>query len=305
MLHAWEKYGLKAAEDEFFQKYDRKSKLSIFRKVSFAHVVKGKIEFLGMVRGKDSTIYRKYYSQLCQLEPRFLKQQPIPPPIPKLIRPRVITEGETDWKHLEASLAKLQQQGLFIDVELDFHKSLKHAGGPNIKTMCMHYANTLQDQITIFVFDNDDPKVIKDVSGDGKEFKSWNNNVFSFVIPVPVHRILTPEVCIEMYYKDTEIARKDSNNRRLFLSNEFQPKSGKHKTDKDLNCTDLQKIKDPSKLCIIDDRVFNGNDENVALPKNDFADSVLTQTLNFNDFDHSEFSKIFDVIRKIIIEHGP
>jgi RNA-directed DNA polymerase len=65
---------------------------------------------------------------------------------------------------------------------------------------------------------------------------------------------------------------------------------------------DRQKIKN-KKFCIIDDSVFN-NDENVALPKDDFAVYVLTQKPNFNNLDHSEFRKIFDIIYKIIIENG-
>jgi hypothetical protein len=42
----------------------------------------------------------------------------------------------------------------------------------------------------------------------------------------------------------------------------------------------------------------------MALPKNDFADYVLNQEPNFNDLDHSEFSKIFEVIRRIIVENS-
>jgi RNA-directed DNA polymerase len=94
------------------------------------------------------------------------------------------------------------------------------------------------------------------------------------------------------------------NKRRLFLSTEFHPKSGKHEANKDLNCTDLNKIKNPKKLCIVDNRVFNSSNENMALPKDNFADYVLRQEKNFNDLDHSEFSKIFDIIYRIIIDHS-
>lgn len=61
----------------------------------------------------------------------------------------------------------------------------------------IQYARILQNQLTIFIFDNDDQKIIRDVSEDGRAYKAWENNVFSFVIPVPDHRIATPEICIE------------------------------------------------------------------------------------------------------------
>lgn len=303
MLHAWEKYGLKAAEDEFRKKYDQNGKYSAIRKASFPYIVKGKIEFLGMVRGKDSSVYLKYYNQLCRLAPQFAPKQPVAQPAIRLVKPCIITEGETDWKHLEISLKKLQKQGLFVNMELDFHKSLKQAGGASVKNICIQFANKHQDQITIFIFDNDDQTIIKDVSSSGENYKNWSNNVFSFVIPVPAHRSETPEVCIEMYYKDIEITREDEKGRRLFLSNEFQQRSGRHKMENNLNCTNLQKIKDSKKLCVIDDRVFDSNENNVALPKNDFAEYVLKQAVNFDNFDHTEFGKIFDIIHAIITEN--
>jgi RNA-directed DNA polymerase len=84
----------------------------------------------------------------------------------------------------------------------------------------------------------------------------------------------------------------------LFLSDEFNARSGRHKQE-DLNCTDLNKIRRPG-LAIIDDQVFNEREENVALPKSDFANYVLKQADNFNDFDVSEFSKIFGIIAMIV-----
>ncbi|MBE9203639.1 RNA-directed DNA polymerase [Synechocystis salina LEGE 06099] len=59
MLHAWAKFGLEAAEKEYYQKYEEKVKFSLKKKAIFSQVVKGKIEFLGMVKGKDNSLYQK------------------------------------------------------------------------------------------------------------------------------------------------------------------------------------------------------------------------------------------------------
>ncbi|MDD5681317.1 MAG: TIR domain-containing protein [Candidatus Omnitrophica bacterium] len=56
MLHAWEIYGLRASEDEFHKKFS-KCRLPCKNPPSFCDVLKGKIEFLGMVRGKDNPMY--------------------------------------------------------------------------------------------------------------------------------------------------------------------------------------------------------------------------------------------------------
>ena len=47
MLHAWEKYGLEAAQSEFWEKYDRKHRAPWNHAPDFEKVVKGKIEYLG------------------------------------------------------------------------------------------------------------------------------------------------------------------------------------------------------------------------------------------------------------------
>ena len=144
MLHVWEKYGLIAAENEFMQKYDRKCRFPAKRHISFPHIVKGKIEFIGMVRGKDCPIYLSFYSQLCKLEPKFVKQQIVPLKSVDLARPRIVTEGKADWKHLEASLAIFKRQGQFMDLDLDFHRSEDSAGAASIKRMCIEYSRVPQ-----------------------------------------------------------------------------------------------------------------------------------------------------------------
>jgi RNA-directed DNA polymerase len=55
MLHAWENYGEAAAQDHFLMRYDRKQRAQPPK--SFRAVLRGKIEFIGFVRGRDDGIY--------------------------------------------------------------------------------------------------------------------------------------------------------------------------------------------------------------------------------------------------------
>ncbi len=63
MLHAWEKWDLGPAEMEFSAKYDHKHRKPSKGKPQFRAVVRGKIAFLGMVRGKNDKMYKKFRQQ--------------------------------------------------------------------------------------------------------------------------------------------------------------------------------------------------------------------------------------------------
>ncbi|MCL4250171.1 MAG: TIR domain-containing protein [Anaerolineae bacterium] len=59
MLHAWEKYGLEAAQAEFEKRYNQQVSNSVGVR-RFEVVLKGKLNFLKMVRGADDLLYLKY-----------------------------------------------------------------------------------------------------------------------------------------------------------------------------------------------------------------------------------------------------
>lgn len=69
MLHAWETHGPDAAEQEFQNIYDKKHRSEWKKPPSFKQVVKGKIQYLGMVRGKNDPLYLYYCKLINKLEP--------------------------------------------------------------------------------------------------------------------------------------------------------------------------------------------------------------------------------------------
>ena len=74
MLHAMEKFGLDDAEKEYHAKYLNQPLRNPLRQPpSFLKVLKGKIEYLGMVRGKDNPIYLNFLHKLAELAPEFVK----------------------------------------------------------------------------------------------------------------------------------------------------------------------------------------------------------------------------------------
>jgi RNA-directed DNA polymerase len=78
MLHSWEKYGEEKAEADFLSKYNSKHRSPWKGRPSFKYVVKGKIEYLGMVRGKDSFIFSKLNNKLRKLDPELASKSEYP-----------------------------------------------------------------------------------------------------------------------------------------------------------------------------------------------------------------------------------
>ena len=76
MLHALEKFGLENAQKEYHSKYFNLSLRNPSRELpSFTRVVKGKIDYLGMVRGKDNPIYINFMQKLRGLVPGIIKEE--------------------------------------------------------------------------------------------------------------------------------------------------------------------------------------------------------------------------------------
>ena len=68
MLYAWQKFGLENAERDFIQKHDDKFRHPDANPPSFKRVLKGKIDFLGLVRGKHNTLYRRFKKKYIWLQ---------------------------------------------------------------------------------------------------------------------------------------------------------------------------------------------------------------------------------------------
>ena len=211
---------------------------------------------------------------------------------------RVLTEGPTDWKHLKAALRRLKQRGLFHDLEIEFQEDELDTGESELLRICRQYARQEQPHPVVCLFDRDVPATLRDVVTDGKNYKHWGKRVYSAALPIPDHRQSTPNICIEFYYPDGDIQRKDAKGRRLFIGTEFSSRTSRHLSEP-LLCADRNKT---GKFTIIDSQVYSSNsssEENVALSKNAFAQYVLSEESNFHNLDISAFVGLFTLIEEI------
>ena len=239
-------------------------------------------------------------------------------------KPIIITEGATDWKHMLAAYNKLSKidkyKELFNDLDFEFFEyEAKNSnkttgnkidmGNTALLKICENYSKIPNIRKMIFIADCDDDTINGKMSLQGVKYKTWGNNVFSFILPVPDFRKDTPKICIEHLYSDDEIKteyKKEEGDipRRLYLGNEFNVHGYMTKEDK---CCEKRKLCGSDKISIIDgsseERVINPKDvnsPNFALSKMDFAECVLEKKSGFEDFDFSNFVPIFEIIKEII-----
>lgn len=228
----------------------------------------------------------------------------------------IITEGKTDWMHMEAAYNNLSSNPMYADVfdglDFKFLENKKSMGDKNLCKTCELLSKLPTDKKIICIADADDKDNIKNLGGTDKKYKKWNANLYSFVLPVPESRKNTPQICIEHYYSDKEIKtvyQDDNASRRLFMGNEFDERGVSQ--DHQYLCANRNSC-GPSKISIIEGsdkdrvtRILDDQDKktNYALPKSKFAELILNQEPPFDHFDFTNFLEIFKIIKEISEEN--
>jgi DNA polymerase III delta prime subunit len=205
------------------------------------------------------------------------------------------TEGKTDTQYLRRA-----GEVLGFQHNIDFPVSLD-MGDDQLFKQCVALSKASQSQLTIFIFDCDNPDIVSKVSDGEKSYKSWGNNVFSFAIPIPDHRSGELGVCIELYFNDLDLKIPNVEGRRLFLSSEFNHASGRHLSETTLSAGHKGKLSPgKAKVKILDTEVYDADHNNVALSKSEFATPIANADGSFGAVNFQEFKKIFSVVEQIL-----
>lgn len=238
------------------------------------------------------------------------------------IKPLIITEGSTDWKHMKAAfnalrnddrygewLSKLQFEFLEyepLNSKIDCATKLQMSCS-ELDELCQAYGKLPSKRKMIFIADNDDPITKKDL--DGAPYKKWSGNVYSFCLSVPPHRT-NSNICIEHLYTDDEITRKvilkDEVERRIYLGSEFDKSGHLIEDGTAYFCNAMQNQQERAKNAIVDGSdkkkviKIGSDDTNYALPKAEFAERVLNKQAPFDNMNFECFVPIFERIRDIL-----
>lgn len=228
-----------------------------------------------------------------------------------LTKPLIITEGKTDWKHFKNALLKLNDEGKYLDLDFEFleYEDGIEMGDSHLKSLCEQTSKLNNDRKVICIFDRDDNKIVSEMDGVENPFKEWGNSVYSFCIPTPSHRSAYNKISIEFYYTDDELKTIDEEtNRRLFFTNEVEEirvisKTNKKKSNSRINILEIEKADeeaDKKIYCEDVEKITNSEGVKVAHSKNVFANNILNRKTGFENFDITEFEKVFDIISQII-----
>lgn len=166
------------------------------------------------------SFYDKIKNPILRLKQIEGENEKLKEKINNLTMPLIITEGKTDWKHIKLAKSKLNNADVY-----DFYESNDDMGDTTALNMLKEQAKTFNPNKRIFIFDNDNKDIIKDVTSENDMFKKWGNNVYSFVIPKPKIRDNDNAISIEHYYPDAvlkkELIISDGVTRRIYCGNDF------------------------------------------------------------------------------------
>jgi len=217
----------------------------------------------------------------------------------------IVTEGKTDWRHLKAARKKLK-----IKSKLAFYEFEEGGGDINILKMCKEFAKLPNQTKRIFVFDNDNERILKELDKKTKgnaNYQSWGNNVFSFYLPKPSHRKKYKNISIEFFYTDDEIHAIDPKTKKqLLFTNEIEERVIKNITSKKHQIS-FVKLDEPIREDEFDKKIYcedvpnivGKNGKQVAHSKTIFANNVINEKHGYNNFNFSEFKEIFKIINMI------
>ena len=334
MLHDWKVNGADKAQEHYLKSFDLANRPpSKDTNVSFPNVVRGKLEHIRQVRTYRVDLLNKIEEQKCIRKKTHLPQKGDQPTISKdqqyyryfqrfeqlTIRdcgvPTILGEGQTDWMHLRKAFKHFKDKGDFVGLSLNIHRHKPYAVGGNdcLQSFCgmknERYIVSFPCPV-ICVFDRDVAEINKKHDDENNGYIDYGNNVYSIVLPKPAHRT-TERFAIEQLYQDNDLLKEDKNGRRIFLSSEFNYKTGMHKEKPAIAygrrardgtlCKKLTKSDEENEK-VIDSYVctdVGGKLKNLALSKMNFAINVMREEAPFTGIDYSGFKAVFDLIQRI------
>jgi RNA-directed DNA polymerase len=295
ILHEWERRGTEDAASWYFANHDRKYRPAGKVAADFASIVRGKVQYLGSIRGWDDFLYLKHATWLASVDDAFSRPTTLPRSKAnrRYARLTVYVEGPTDRAHIEMALAALQRKEKFRALRLDIDG--KNRGSGELLKLCKAFQEKQHVPPCVFVFDNDEHNMISQFTANGHTM-SWGNGVFSMCLPRPSHlRATEGRWCIEMLYRDADFMRTDPEGRRLFRAAEFKAQTGKHLT---LEAYTTMRRGGTSSVIVTSD-VFNFSDErNMALSKIGFV-RLIERHVSTGSVDFSAFEPLFEELVKL------
>lgn len=289
LLYVWRRYGRDEAAASFLRANPRPNWPPGKPLPTFERMVQGRVQFVGSVKGWHDAVYRRLAKQLCDVDSTFRPTTLRLLSERKLVR--LYVEGDTDIPHLRAAKAHFASVGEFLNLDFEFPDDAATGGGSQLKERLLGLADNVQDVPTVCLFDSDDTSLLNAVVR-GSKSRNHANNVMAVVIAAPPWRSDDRPLCIEMLYQDADLGRADSAGRRLYLTEEFDLRTGHHR---DSSCR--VHIPNTTQKRLIPEAVISlDTGESALLSKRAFAEAVETAAPGFEGVTFDGFRPTFESI---------
>lgn len=258
--------------------------------VSYAkRYLRGRFYYLRFIKGDFDPTYRRLAKRYKAIDEDFNFDEKVV----NLSHIRIIirVEGTTDIIHLEMALAYFRSVGKFNDLDIKFIDiTNNNKGWANMEADIKYESRngSQSSDLRIFLFDRDEPNVIKNMTGDGaRNYRRHSSGLYSLVLPKFEEG--QDKLCIEYYYGKSQIESLKKQRKRLYLREEFQDRW--HPTEHVI----LAPAGSQSGL-IIEQGVYDGyTKEDLCLRKGPFAHLVReTKGIDFTRFE-IVFKEICDI----------
>jgi RNA-directed DNA polymerase len=289
LLYVWRRYGEEKARESF-----QKANFPVNRPpekppARFNLVIQGRVQHVGSVKGWTNRVYRSLAHSLYELDDTFRPRTSLT--LESAQQVHLYTEGKSDLLHILAARAYFNGRNEFSDIELVVLADSDAGNDVQLLAKCQGLALTEQQVPCVCVFDRDNDALLPDAVGGG-DSRHHGNRVIALAIKAPEWR--GPKVCIEMLYRDDDLARRDAAGRRLYLAEEFHPRTGQHRSEQ-------VHVTNPRRTTLVREEVFKyGTETNVALGKAAFAKYVHDRESPFDQVDFEGFRPTFEALQAAV-----
>ena len=213
----------------------------------------------------------------------------------------VVTEGKTDSGHLKNALKKYQSEGMFADLDVEFHEASSDMGDGELEKVFHIHAKIPPRRPVLCLFDRDNKKVVQKYARSDGGFVIERATAAA-CIAVPAHRDEEFGICIEHLYLDKDLHTKlPGTEKRIRFKHEIAFDHTKK------NAFLLRKPSDDKSLEIFDkdvgalsyqDGTAKGE---LAISKSAFLDQIVLTDAG-KDFDLSGFLPTLELIQTVETE---
>jgi RNA-directed DNA polymerase len=252
-----------------------------------AAVARGRIQYVGSVRGWNDPVYLKLARKLSELDPHFQG----PAIVPGVdVEARLYTEGPTDPRHIRTALKHFQNDGEFTNLNLLIDEETPRGGDKQLKEYLQHLVEFGTDSLTVGLFDWDSKPAKDAVGPDG--WSEIGPRVVAVGLAHPPWRSEFEPRCIELLYENSVLDTKDSGGRRVYRMEEFNRTTSIHESEA---CVVPHAGKEKEHL-IAPDVYEVGTNNQLSRSKAAFARAIEEEPQSFPTLSFEGFRPTFDRI---------